>query len=184
MSQAENPNTTKLSRRSALAGLSLAAATTVAAGAVANTIAVLGVGPADPIFSVIENYKRALVSRKIALEATWDGGNPAFEGLPSDAPACLEAEDVHDEALDREWEAFDALFTTSPTTIAGVAALLELLVTDPYFDPEKPHLSGELVIGLALCRLDGQDRREVVGDFMTNLASTLRTFDQSRAAVS
>jgi hypothetical protein len=181
MSQAENPNTTKLSRRSALAGLSLAAATTVAAGAVANTIAVLGVGPADPIFSVIENYKRALVSRKIALEATWDGGNPAFEGLASDAPACLEAEDVHDEAVDREWEACGALFTTSPTTIAGVAALLDYLVTDPYFDPEQPHLSGDIVLSWAIGRQDGRD---FVRDFMTNLASTLRTLDQSRAAVS
>jgi hypothetical protein len=172
MSRAEN--STILSRRAALARLS------VAAGAVALPAAASAVGgthhdamAADPIFAAIEEYKIAVAERSAALSATWDGDNPALAGLPKDAPACIAAEHAHDEAFKREWDAFDALFTTTPTTVAGVAALLEQLVVDPYWE-EAARLGlaeGEFVIEWAL---GGEDGNEQVFNLMTTLASVLR----------
>jgi hypothetical protein len=69
-----------------------------------------------------------------------------------------------------------ALFTTTPTTIAGIAALLDQLVVDPYSE-EAAELGideGELVLEWAL---GGEDGREDVIDLMTTLASALRTHD-------
>jgi hypothetical protein len=169
------PPVAGISRRATLAGVAAAAAAGAALPSAipgAAALATAPIPPADPILAVIENYKQTVAARSIALDATWDGGNPAFKGLPKDAPACLAADDVHGDALEAEWEAFDLLFTMSPTTIGGVVALLDLLVTDPYFDPERPDLLGETVLEWALGRWGVQD---FISDFMTDLASTLRS---------
>jgi hypothetical protein len=132
---------------------------------------------ADPIFAAIEEYKTAVVARNVALAATRDYDNPALAGLPEDAPACIAAERVHDEAFDREWEAFGALFTTTPTTIAGIAALLDELVVDPY-SKEAAEFgvdAGELVIEWALG--DEDNREDAINLMTTLLASVLRTLD-------
>jgi hypothetical protein len=62
MSQADNRNTTNLSRRSALAGLAGAAA----AGATALPAAALGV---DPIFAVIAEHRAAVEAWIKAIDA-------------------------------------------------------------------------------------------------------------------
>jgi hypothetical protein len=110
------------------------------------------------------------------LRATWDGDNPALAGLPQDAPACIAAERVHDEAFNREWEAIGSLFTTTPTTIAGIAALLDQLVVNPY-SKEAEELgvdAGELVLEWAL---GDEDNREDAINLMTTLAAALRALD-------
>jgi hypothetical protein len=175
MSQAGNSNTMNLSRRAALARLS------VAAGAVALPAAASALGgthhgatAADPIFAAIEEYKIAVAERSTALSATWDGDNPALAGLPKNAPACIAAEAAHDEAFDREWDAFDALFTTTPTTVAGVAALLEQLVVDPYASKDLVEPGGPKVELVLEWALGGEDGREDVINLMTTLASVLR----------
>jgi hypothetical protein len=177
MQQDQKPNTTILSRRAALTGLAGATAAGAVVSAAAATGALGGTYPdlaADPIFAAIEEYKIAVAARTAALRATWDGDNPALAGLPKDAPACIAAERVHDEAFDREWELFGALFTTTPTTIAGIAALLDELVVDPYWEEatELETDAGELVIEWAL---GDEDNREDVINLMTTLASVLRS---------
>jgi hypothetical protein len=69
-----------------------------------------------------------------------------------------------------------ALFTTTPTTIAGIAALLDELVVDPYSkkEAELGVDAGELVIEWAL---GDEDNREDAINLMTTLASVLRTHD-------
>ena len=95
MSQTEKPNTTsRLSRRDALAGLSVAAVAGVAA-------LPAGAAEVDPIFAAIERYKAAVRTRAVALAAECD------------------FDEEHD-ACDAEWEAFDGLFETPTTSIAGI----------------------------------------------------------------
>src|ERR1700733_10212141 len=104
MSQAEKSNTTsRLSRRDALAGLSVAAAAGVALPALAGT----SIEP-DPIYASIERHRLAL------------------NALDSRCSALDEAETPEaKEELDALYEALaHAEFFTEPTTIAGAATLL------------------------------------------------------------
>jgi hypothetical protein len=102
-------NQTKLSRRGLLAHVSVVAATmapvaTIALGGLpAGDAALSG---ADPIFAVIAEHKAAV-------------------------EACIapDAEAKSEEALDYEGAAFKTLFTTVPTTVAGVAAWLQHLAS-------------------------------------------------------
>jgi hypothetical protein len=105
---------------------------------------------------------------------TWDyGGHPEFAHLPKDHPFWQEKDVVFQEAFDGEWEAHDALFETTPTTVAGVAALLEVLGTDPYHDPNSGRKRGESV-------LEWADRGRV-NQFMSTLAAALRTAGGARS---
>jgi hypothetical protein len=137
-----------------------------------RSVPTIGKIPPDPIFAAIDEYKAALAARSATLNATWDGGGEALADLPRDAPECIAADAAHDEALDREWDTLDALLTTTPTTIAGVAALLDQLAIYPYQEEEGPDSDWGIVIEWALeCR---GDRRNKVIDCMTSLASALR----------
>src|SRR5258707_13707377 len=100
-------NQTKLSRRRLLAHVSVIAATM----APVATIALGGLSPgnadlsgADPIFAVIAEHKAAI--------ETW---------------IALDDKAKSDEVLDYEGAVFKTLFTTVPTTVAGVAAWLQHL---------------------------------------------------------
>jgi hypothetical protein len=103
---------------------SLAATAVVPAAVIAALPA--GADPAesdDPIFAVIAEHKAAVEARSVAMHATFDfGGGPPDE--PKNSPAHVAADKAHDEAFDREMKAFRALFDTTPTTVAGVAAML------------------------------------------------------------
>jgi hypothetical protein len=100
-------NQTKLSRRRLLAHVSVIAATmapvaTIALGGLSSGNTALS--GADPIFAVIAEHKAAV--------ETWIA--------PDDKAKS-------DEALDYEGAVFKTLFTTVPTTVAGVAAWLQHL---------------------------------------------------------
>ena len=98
-------NQTKLSRKRLLAHVSVIAAAMVPVA----TIALGGLSPgnaalssADPIFAVITEHKAAV-----------------------EAWTALDDKAKNDEALDYEGAVFKTLFTTVPTTVAGVAAWLQ-----------------------------------------------------------
>jgi hypothetical protein len=178
MSQAEKPNnTSRLSRRNALAGLAGVGSTLVAA-AIGSA---LGEGPpapapstVDPIFEVIAEHKAAVDAHWVTSRATWDmGGGPADE--PRDSPTHVAAEKANDLASDRESEAMGELFATAPTTVAGVAALLEHLAA-----PEWPRSDDtESVIRSAYANMDHDEGND------NDVDTQLRTISAVlRAAVS
>jgi hypothetical protein len=155
MSQAEKPNnTSRLSRRTVLAGVSL----TAAPMAVAVDKSVAGMA-ADPIFAVIEAFDRVM-SQEFALyresdrlekalpeeQRTWsihfgsgDEGRWPPEGCP-DAPEWINTQLAMGETTERQTDMLVALFTTAPTTIEGAIALLDRLGLAGF--PEERDLEG------------------------------------------
>ncbi len=118
MSQADIRDTTKLFRRPALAGLAGASA----AAAVAGATALAAVTP-DPMLAAIEQYKAAVQARAAVLDASQD-----YDTYPTNQ----EWDEAQDEVFHAERAAFYEMLDTTPTTIAGVLAALEVLGTDPY----------------------------------------------------
>jgi hypothetical protein len=147
------------SRRTILAGI--AASPALAAPALALS------GP-DPIFAAIEHYRAAVETRRAALlrSPSFTDESP-FAHLPEDAPECILADQESDAACDREFAALDELIATQPTTAVGVAALLEMLGADPYWEIEgsNPDVSQEPLIVMALERSP---------DLMRTLAAAMR----------
>jgi len=76
----------------------------------------------DPIFPVIAAYKEAVAERMNYLES---------DQQTDQARAA--------DHCDREFESFHRLFDTSPTTVGGMAALLDQLAANPYNDE---HMTG------------------------------------------
>jgi hypothetical protein len=109
MSQADHRDTTKLSRRAALAGLSVAASPLAASAASALQRA--GV---DPIFAVMAEHREA----NLALRDACLANDLDMEECP-----------IMARAYERQLAAELPLFTTAPTTVLGVAALLEYLAS-------------------------------------------------------
>jgi hypothetical protein len=99
------------SRRALLAGAPAVAATALTGGSLANGLATALAAPsnADPVLAALAEYKAAVRATGAELE---EFGEPTVE------------------TFNEEWDAFGRLFETTPTSIAGVAALLELLGTD------------------------------------------------------
>jgi hypothetical protein len=151
MSQADNRDTTKLSRRSALAGLAGAAAAGI-------TPAIAAAAEPDPIFAAIDEYRAALHARDIAMNA------PYIDGV--------EHEEDTGEACQAEWDAFDALLETTPTTIAGVAAVLDILSQDPYDEGSYSSLAWAYNNGDPEC-----PRAVATNRLIANMAATLRTMN-------
>jgi len=113
---------------------------------------------ADPILVAIASYKHAV--------ALW--------------AADLEVNDanVSKKLVKAQWKAFDALFTTQPTTMAGLAALLELFGSDPY-DSERDDC--ELTLEWALSGGE-ETARKFVGDAFKALAATVRALNAGAVA--
>jgi hypothetical protein len=110
----------KASRRALLMGL--AAAATPMTSALANALSE-SPGAADPIFAVIAEHRAADVGVIAAY---------AREDRTSDD------DEITDAAQERDGDALGDLFTTTPTTVAGAAALLEYLGTDATaWDPNQ-----------------------------------------------
>ena len=139
MSQNEH---TKLSRRSALAGISMFATTAVPAASAraAGT---------DPIFAVIREHAAAMraqsahydhiaeLERSIPADRRTWSWSAAMQTPPvgcTHAPDHIAAQLAIGTAFDRRSDAFVALLTTAPRTLAGVAALLDHLGSDEYPD--------------------------------------------------
>jgi hypothetical protein len=138
------PAVPQASRRALLMGF--AAAATPVAPALANALSEPAPAAADPIFALIEAYDRAASQEMVSYrerdsleealpeeQRTWsihfgcgDERRWPPEGC-TDAPEWLNAELAIGEASDRMSDHMLALLTTAPTTIDGVAALLERL---------------------------------------------------------
>jgi hypothetical protein len=115
-------------------------------------------GP-DPIYAAIEEFKAAVVTRTAAMHAF----NDADESPASAA--------VHHEAMDREFASLDKLIATSPTSVAGMAALLDTLGVDPYEEAEKDDPNYDPPDNTEPLIINALDRSP---DLLTTLASTLR----------
>jgi hypothetical protein len=116
---------TTTSRRALLAGAPAAAAGALAAGTVANAVA-LGTARAaevDPMLAAVEQYKATVQARATVLDAEQD-----YETYKTER----EWEKAQKEAFGAGWDAFYEMLDTTPTTIAGIALVLEVLGTDPY----------------------------------------------------
>jgi hypothetical protein len=168
MSQADQTTT---SRRTLLTRA--VAVSALAGGAGANVAAIALTTERDPILRAIDQYWTAVRLRRATEIETWDYDAHPDAHLPKSHPFWQEKDVAFDEAFDGEWEAHDALFETTPTTVAGVAALLELLGTDPYHDPNSGRKKGESVLEWA--------DRERVNQFMSTLAAALRTAGGARS---
>lgn len=159
MSQATRPDTTNLSRRTALAGLAGAAA-----AGITPVIAVAA--EVDPIFTVIAEHRAANIGLYAECEAT----DVAIEDCP-----------IKTAALERQEAAELPLFTTAPTTLFGAAALLEYLASpasDIGHDPDD--YAGEMVDGVQPSLMSysrlwlKEDLAMAVHQFQFHLAAALR----------
>jgi hypothetical protein len=75
------------------------------------------------------------------------GDDSPLNHLPENAPECILADRVHDAAMDREFDALDKLLATSPTTVSGIAALLDRLAVSAYVEVDD---DSEPLIRMAL----------------------------------
>jgi hypothetical protein len=116
MSQATDNITTISTRRALLAGAP-ATVIAVAAGPVLAAIT------PDPMLASVEQYKAAVHARAAVLNAESD-----YEKYKTER----EWEEAQRDVLHAEYVAFDEILDTTPTTIAGIVAVLEVLGTDPY----------------------------------------------------
>src|ERR1700760_3798730 len=110
-------NTT--SRRALLAGAPLAAATALAGGVVANAVAIGTARPdeGDPVLAVIREHRET----KEELQAACEANGLDMEECPRKWAAECRAMDVE-----------LSLFSTCPTTLYGVAALLLYVTAEAY----------------------------------------------------
>jgi hypothetical protein len=144
----EKPTT--LSRRAAIAALGSAAAV--------PAVAFAGPATADPIFELIADHREAMKAYTAAVHAAnrlsevlpdeqqhwfWTADAPDLPADCADAPEWIDAQ----LALSRAGEAIeDALFevlTTVPTTLAGVAAVLDHVSLPMFPDDDPPGGSGD-----------------------------------------
>jgi hypothetical protein len=111
------PTAPQASRRALLMGF--AAAATPMAPALANALSEPAPAVADPIFAVIAEH------------------DAAYEAVIAAFDAHIDDEEITEAAEERSMEAELPLFTTAPTTIAGVAALLAYLGRDARSNPDE-----------------------------------------------
>lgn len=100
---------------------------------------------ADPLLAAVDHYRAAVRRRTVTERETWnycEEGDDENEGLPQSHPYWVQKEKLFQEAFDGEWAALDALFETPPTTVVGIAALIELLSEDPYWTPDATYEKG------------------------------------------
>jgi hypothetical protein len=124
MSQANTSNTP--SRRALLAGVPAVAGAALAGAAGVNVAAIATTTGPDPIFAVIDAYREA---------------NRAFGAACRDETV---PDEVATEACHANWRAFDVVLETMPTTVSGIAAVLELLAAPEYGGEDYSLLGLEL----------------------------------------
>jgi len=118
----------------------------------------------DPIFALIERHRgatcafSAAVSNKDKVQAAhWPW---------SDAPERIAADAQYDAASDARQEAIEDLLSTQPTTIAGVAAVLDY-VNEPSWGEEQDDKETILVEAF-------ETSEEAALAFLPMIAATLR----------
>jgi hypothetical protein len=141
----------KASRRAILTAAPAAAAGALLAGAVVNTVAIgmAKAGEVDPVFAAIAEHQAAWA----AVVAAY-----AREGRTEDD------DEITDAAQERAGDAGYYLFTTAPTAVAGVVALLEYLGKDAAaYNPNRTILEWH-----------GEADAEEVSEFPCFLADAIR----------
>ena len=116
------------SRRALLAGAPAAAAAALAGGTLANAVAtgMAKAGEVDPVFAAIAEHVAATKAHVAAC---------SISGWLVDGTRDWETENaVTEAAMERAHDAWFALVTAQPTTVAGVAALLEHVGRNEFFD--------------------------------------------------
>ncbi len=162
MSQAENPNTTSPSRRALLAGAPAVAAATLAGGTVINALAIAEAKAAavDPIFAVIAEHRAAQEDVDASCNAT---------------DLDIEEDPNKQRAMDRASGAELPLFTTAPTTIAGVVALLEYMGSDVHETNGEVDDNGRCPTVLSYAQgWNNDERAEAAYRFPLHVAAALR----------
>jgi hypothetical protein len=123
--------TQTISRRSAIAALPIAAT-----GASLSTLPAIAETPADdPIFALIAEHRAA-------LKAFCDACSISGE-LKDNTPEWQVAHTVTEAASDRADELLTAVFTRQPTTLAGLAALLDYAWQPPTPPSQPPIIQDE-----------------------------------------
>jgi hypothetical protein len=160
---------TTMSRRSILARASAATVSAIAASSLLQTSVEAGaahVHDADPIFAVIAEHQAAL---KAYLAASAVDGR-----LADDTPEWEIARAVTLPAGARELAAYEAVFAIEPTTLAGVAALLEH-VGQPEFLKEDREYPEDRETLLSTVNSSNDEWRRKGQDFPLRIAATIRT---------
>jgi hypothetical protein len=162
-------STIPTSRRALLAGAPAVAAAALAGGTVANALAIAEAKAAevDPIFAAIAEHRARMRAWADAMEA-------------DDMAETDEAFEAATDAMDATSEAFEAsigpVLTVQPTTIAGVAALLEHVGQEEFLGMsrggDRDHYETVLTTWL---NTDSDDpKKRIAQDFPLRLGETLR----------
>jgi ABC-type glycerol-3-phosphate transport system substrate-binding protein len=119
--------TRNTSRRALLAGAPAAAAGALAAGTAVNAVAVAMAKAAevDPMLAAVDRFKAAVEARIAILDAE-------EEILDAEEDLKGEWEKADTKSFKAEWNAFHEMLDTTPTSIAGIVAVLDVLGNDPY----------------------------------------------------
>jgi hypothetical protein len=151
-------NTT--SRRALLTGAPLAAATALAGGAITNAVAIGTTRPSDPALNAIRAHWEAKKELQAACEAN---------GL--DMEECPRKWAAECRAMDAEL----SLFSTRPTTLCGVAALL-LYVTSEAYDTED-----QTIFEYARGWKNLPELQDAVANFHQHVAAAFRAITEGGA---
>jgi hypothetical protein len=106
----------------------------------------------DPALAAIDRYKAAMEVRPLAIERDDDKDRKGF---------------------DAEWDAFYEMLDTTPTTVAGIIAMLEVLGSDPYREDSCSAASWAY-------NDHGGENERPVDRLMLAMATTLRTLGGTR----
>jgi hypothetical protein len=161
MSKADSPNTTSPSRRTVLAGISIAAAPV--AVAVEKSVATIVPGN-DPIFAVLAEHRAAT---RTYLRASEISGS-----LEDETPEWNAAWTETQAAVKREHAALYEVLTTAPTTLAGAVAVLDHVGQDNFLGEAGDEDYGESLLS---CQVHGGGLlAEAAERFPARLAATMR----------
>jgi hypothetical protein len=162
MSQAINRDTTKLSRRTALAGL---------AGAAAGGITpAIGAEP-DPIFALIAEHCAAVDAHCRAVHIQ---GEMVDHG-PDKDPRYDAAKAIAIEAASAMYDAHWDVLTVQPTTLRGVAALLAHVGQDEWLKNQPDYPDQKETFLSTFIHDDDSDFKRASQDLPLRLAETVRS---------
>jgi hypothetical protein len=156
---------TNLSRRRLLASVPAVAAAGVPS--VATALGGLAAGATiDPIFGLIAAQRETMRALSAAFRKQSD-----MEEADSDEGWNEGKVDV-DDAHDRDCDALVVVLTTQPTTLAGVAALLEHCGLPRFPDEKGASRNDSILRDASLCFQ--KDVVDAAKDFLPTIAATLR----------
>jgi hypothetical protein len=155
-------NTTPIpSRRAVLAAGPAAAAAALAGGTVANAVAIsmAKAGGVDPIFAVIAEHREAQEACAVAYEAN---------DLDDDEDPNKLA------ALEKAGAVELPLFTTLPTSVAGVVALLEYVHSPCHIIWQGEQMDCDDTVLSYAYGYNSEEMRQAVGGFDAHVLTALR----------